>query len=80
MVETVFNRFFEGEEVLLSEMMEAVGEENEALLTLVINVGYVCGLVVKHYLPGGQKRQLTAMGLGFYELIKGLFEAGAEDD
>lgn len=74
----VWNRFFEGEEVLLSEMEESVGEENVAFMTLVVNCGYICSCVRKSYTTEGQKRALTSRGLEFYSLISGLFEAGEE--
>jgi len=74
----VFNRFFDGEEVLLSEMEEAVGEENVAVLTLAINIAYIGDFVDKIYLVGGQKRVLTSSGLFFYSLISSLFAAGEE--
>lgn len=80
MVTTAFNRFFDGEAVRLAEMKELIGSENEALFTLVINVGYVCGLVVKLYEPGGEKRQLTPLGKGFYDLVAGLYEDGKESE
>lgn len=76
-MEDAFNRFFAGEAVLLVDMQDAVGDDNKALLTLVINVGYICGLVGKFYTTEGQKRNLTGMGIAFYNLIKSLYEAGA---
>ena len=72
----VFNRFFDGEEVLLSEMKEAVGEDQEAMLIRVLNFALITSLVSKVYAVGGQKRVLTGDGLAFYSLVKALWEVG----
>jgi hypothetical protein len=76
----VWNRFFEGEQVLWSEMTESVGDTEDEWLLWVVGLAIAGDLVDKVYSVEGQKRVLTAKGKGLYDQIKGLYEEGLPDE
>lgn len=75
----VFTRFFDGEEVLQSEIEERLSSDNFRRVILLLNVASVCGLAYKSYSVDGQKRSLSSMGKALYDVIASEFEAESEE-